>query len=150
MRRALPPLPLASLPPLLHNPINKPKLQRLLRRHKMIPLQRSLYTTISHHSLQTEAEEPTESVLCLDSLFSSDRTMLRIHIRQQLPNPQDLFRVDRDIRCLSRCTARRLCTRRPTERIVSKDKRGGGRTMNHDACVRETVPMSRSARGEEE
>ena len=35
---------LSTLPAFLYNPVHKPKRQRLLRRHKMIPLQRALCT----------------------------------------------------------------------------------------------------------
>lgn len=93
------------LPPLLHNLIHQPKRQRLGRRHKVIPLQRAFYHTASAKLHKPGQQRHTEPTLGIRPLFPSNRTMLRIHLRQQLAHPQDLFRVDGDIRRLARGAA---------------------------------------------
>lgn len=89
------------LPPLLHNLIHQPKRQRLGRRHKVIPLQRAFYHTSSANSSGNIGKKHTEPILRIRLLFPSNRAMLRIHLRQQLAHPQDLFGVDGNIRRLA-------------------------------------------------
>lgn len=75
---------LLLLRPPVHNGIHQPKLDRLLGRHVVIPLQRLF--------------EPIPRIL---RLFLRRRAVRDVDVGQLGADPQDLFRVEGDIACLA-------------------------------------------------